>query len=104
MYAIIEIKKYINENSLELSKKNTSKLLSKIDSWDNLTEEKIQSYSNLLKDNNLGINSLQSLFFNVKCDDISNVEVILNHFQRLINYSKILSVKLFPKVIAPALL
>jgi hypothetical protein len=32
MYAIIEIKKYINENSLELSKKNTSKLLSKIDS------------------------------------------------------------------------
>jgi hypothetical protein len=32
MYAIIEIKKYINENTLGISKKNTSKLLSKIDS------------------------------------------------------------------------
>jgi hypothetical protein len=31
MYAIIEIKKYINENTLGISKKNTSKLLSKID-------------------------------------------------------------------------
>ena len=77
-------------NDLEIN--NVEGVLSKIDSWDNLTEEKIQSYSNLLKDNNLGINSLQSLFFNVKCDNISNVEVILNHFQRLINYSKILSV------------
>ena len=77
-------------NDLDIN--NVEGVLSKIDTWDNLTEEKIQSYSNLLKDNNLGINSLQSLFFNVKCDDISNVEVILNHFQRLINYSKILSV------------
>jgi sugar phosphate isomerase/epimerase len=80
-------------NSLnKLNINNVEGVLSKIDSWENLTEEKIQSYSELLKSNNLGINSLQSLFFNVECDDISNVEIILNHFQRLINYSKILSV------------
>jgi sugar phosphate isomerase/epimerase len=76
----------------ELGINNVEGVLSKIDSWNNLTEEKIQSYSDLLKSNNLGINSLQSLFFNVECNDISNVEIILNHFQRLINYSKILSV------------
>jgi len=55
-------------NDLDIN--NVEGVLSKIDTWDNLTEEKIQSYSNLLKDNNLGINSLQSLFFNVRCDDI----------------------------------
>jgi sugar phosphate isomerase/epimerase len=77
-------------NDLDIN--NVEGVLSKIDSWDNLTKEKIQYYSDLLKDNNLGINSLQSLFFNVKCDDISNVDVILTHFQRLIDYSKILSV------------
>jgi sugar phosphate isomerase/epimerase len=69
-------------------------VLSKIDEWDNLNEDRIQSYSNELKSHNISINSIQSLFFNVKCDDISNVEVILDHFQKLINYSKILSVNI----------
>jgi sugar phosphate isomerase/epimerase len=80
-------------NSLkELGIGNVEGVLSKIDSWENLTEQKIQSYSDLLKNNNLIINSIQSLFFNLECNDISNEEIILNHFQRLINYSKILSV------------
>ena len=72
---------------------NIEGVLSKIDIWDNLSITKIYEYKNYLDLNNITIPSLQSLFYNVDCETIFDEIKFISHIEKLIFFSKILSVK-----------
>lgn len=72
---------------------NIEGVLTKIDTWDNLTIDKIHNYKDYLKSNNISIPSLQSLFYNVECETIFDEVNFTSHIEKLIFFSKILSVK-----------
>jgi len=73
---------------------NIEGVLSKIDTWDNLSINKIYEYKNYLDSNNISIPSLQSLFYNVDCQTIFDEKKFISHIEKLISFSKILSVKI----------
>jgi len=68
-------------------------VLSKLNSWEELSNDKITEYKSLLDSQGISILSLQSLFYGVKCDSILDEDIFINHFSKLIEYSKLLSVK-----------
>jgi len=68
-------------------------VLTKIDSWENLNQELILKYKNELYKYGMEPYSMQSLFFNVDCDNLCDQEKVLSHFKRLIEYCDILGVK-----------
>jgi len=72
---------------------NIEGVLSKIDIWDNLSINKIYKYKNYLDLNDITIPSLQSLFYNVDCETIFDEIKFISHIEKLISFSKILSVK-----------
>jgi sugar phosphate isomerase/epimerase len=72
---------------------NIESVLTKIKDWSELNTKDIVDYKKYLDDNKIIPYSIQSLFYGVKCDDITNVNVIKLHFEKLIYYSKILGVK-----------
>lgn len=67
-------------------------VLTKLNDWDNLTTDEILNYKNLLDSYGISIMSLQSLFYNVKCDSILDEINFINHFKKLIEFSKLLSI------------
>lgn len=73
---------------------NIEGVLSKIDSWENLTTNRILDYKNYLNSNGMLIPSLQSLFYNVECDSIFDKDKFLSHIKKLIFLSKTLSVNI----------
>jgi sugar phosphate isomerase/epimerase len=75
----------------ELGIRNVETILTKITDWDNLDEQSLLNYLNILKKYNLNSSSIQSLFYNTDCKTISNVNCIIKHFKNLIYYAKILS-------------
>lgn len=77
----------------EIGIENVEIVLTKFKPWSELTKIEILEYKNQLK--NWGVNplSIQSLFFNVNCT-INDVDVVVNHFKRLIDYSEILGTKI----------
>ena len=68
-------------------------VLSKLNSWEELSNNDIIEYKSLLDSQGISISSLQSLFYGVKCDSILDEDIFINHFSKLIEYSKLLSVK-----------
>ena len=68
-------------------------VLSKLNSWEELSNNDIIEYKSLLDSQGISISSLQSLFYGVKCDSILDEDIFTNHFSKLIEYSKLLSVK-----------
>lgn len=73
---------------------NIEGVLSKIDIWDNLSIDKISEYKNYLDSNNITMQSIQSLFYNVDCKTIFDETKFISHIEKLIVFSKILSVKI----------
>lgn len=69
-------------------------ILSKIKNWDDLANEDIVNFKNELTSQGIVPYSIQSLFYGIDCENIGNVECIISHFKRLIEYSKILDVKI----------
>lgn len=67
-------------------------VFSKIDNWENLTDSKIYSYKNKIEHYGLTPYSAQSLFYGINTS-LQNKEKIIEHFDRLIYYSKILKLK-----------
>jgi sugar phosphate isomerase/epimerase len=67
-------------------------VLSKLNSWEELSNDKITEYKSLLDSQGILILSLQSLFYGVKCDSILDEDIFISHFSKLIEYSKLLSV------------
>jgi len=68
-------------------------VLSKLNSWEELSNNDIVEYKSLLNSKGISIFSLQSLFYGVKCNSILDEDIFINHFSKLIEYSKLLSVK-----------
>ncbi len=84
-----------NEKIFEILKKNKitriEGVLSKIDSWENLTINKIISYSEILNQNKISIPSIQSIFHNLNFESLNNKSII-NHIIKVANFCKILNV------------
>jgi sugar phosphate isomerase/epimerase len=77
-----EFLKGININNIEL-------VLTKYKSWEELNAWEIFKYKNILDHLNMFPCSIQSLFYNINCT-IEDEQIVINHFKRLIDYSKIL--------------
>jgi len=72
---------------------NIEGVLTKIDNWDKLSDNILYEFKKKLDTYNIKIESIQSIFYNIKCDGIRDSEVVFNHFKRLIEICKILEVK-----------
>jgi sugar phosphate isomerase/epimerase len=81
--------KSLKENGIN----NIESVLTKIKDWSELETKDIISYKKYLDDNGIIPYSIQSLFYGVKCTDITDVNIIKSHFDKLIYYSKLLGVK-----------
>lgn len=71
---------------------NIEGVLTKLNSWDKLSEEMLVEYKENLNQYSIKIESIQSIFYNIGCNDLSNYETI-EHYKILIKYCKILGVK-----------
>lgn len=69
-------------------------VLTKIKDWDKLTLNDVIKYKNFLYNSNIEAYSIQSLFYNIKCESFKDDDVTIKHFMRLIEYAKILGVKI----------
>ena len=78
----------------EIGINNIEGVLTKLNIWDDLSEDRIIKYKNDLNRLGIEIPSIQSLFYGVKCDSIIDENNFLNHFKKLIKYSKLLSTKI----------
>jgi sugar phosphate isomerase/epimerase len=81
--------KSLKENGIN----NIESVLTKIKDWSELETKDIVDYKKYLDKNRITPYSIQSLFYNVKCNDITDVDIIKTHFDKLIYYSKLLGVK-----------
>jgi sugar phosphate isomerase/epimerase len=67
-------------------------VLTKVSPWEELSFSTLTDYKKSLDSYNISTLSLQSLFYGVKCESILDKENFINHFKKLIDYSKHLSV------------
>lgn len=67
-------------------------ILTKIKSWDELTTDDIIEYKKTLDTYGITAYSIQSLFYGVECK-ITEIDAVVSHFKRLINYATILGSK-----------
>lgn len=67
-------------------------VLTKIDEWDSLNDSKIIKFKKKLDEFGIDIKSIQSIFYNVKCDGVGDTNKIINHIKKLITYCEILDV------------
>jgi len=77
----------------QLNISNIEGVLSKIGGWDQLNYESLESYHNLLQTQGLKVESIQSIFFNYKSEGLHDTESIVTHIKQLVEYCKILNVK-----------
>lgn len=79
----------------KLRKKNISQIegvLTKIGEWDNLNEDEIIKFKNTLNRFGIKAKTIQSIFYNIKCNGIGDVDVIITHIKKLISYCELLEV------------
>jgi sugar phosphate isomerase/epimerase len=67
-------------------------VLSKIGDWDNLNEDKIIEFKKTLNNFGIKVKTIQSIFYNVKCNGIGDAGPIINHIKKLITYCELLNV------------
>lgn len=72
---------------------NIEGVLTKLNTWDNISIDTLLPFKENLNSKHILIPSLQSLFYNVDCKNISDEDVFINHFKKIIELSKFLSVK-----------
>ena len=71
---------------------NIEGVLTKINHWDKLGEFELINYKKSLNRHGIKIESIQSIFYGVNCNDLSDYKTI-DHYRKLIEYCKILGVK-----------
>lgn len=79
----------------KLRKKNIFQIegvLSKIDDFSTLNEDKIIKFKETLNKFGIHVKTIQSIFYNVKCNGIGDDDVIINHIKKLISYCELLEV------------
>lgn len=67
-------------------------VLSKIDDFSTLTEDKIIKFKETLNKFGIKAKTIQSIFYNVKCKGIGDTEATINHIKKLISYCQLLNV------------
>lgn len=72
---------------------NIECVLSKIKDWKYITDDDVNEYKEFLSAKNVIPYSIQSLFYNIECSGITDIDKIISHFKRIINYAKILDAK-----------
>ncbi len=76
----------------ELEIKQIEVAITKISSWDTLTDNILYEYKELLSINSLSVKSLQSIFYNTNVSSLEDTTGVLSHIEKLIHISKILGV------------
>lgn len=84
-----EVFKVLKENNIH----QIECILTKIKPWSELTREDIIEYKNYLDSFGITAYSIQSLFYGIDCK-ITDVDTIVAHFERLIEYAEILGSKI----------
>jgi sugar phosphate isomerase/epimerase len=84
-----EVFKVLKENNIH----QIECILTKIKPWSELTREDIIEYKNYLDSFGITAYSIQSLFYGVDCK-ITDVDTVVAHFERLIEYAEILGSKI----------
>lgn len=85
-----------NEKMLSILKNNNINIegvLTKIGNWDELTNDVLLDYKKKLDSYNIKMESIQSIFYNITCDGITDEKIVCNHIQRLIDICKTLETK-----------
>ena len=72
---------------------NIEGVLTKINEWDKLSNDVLIEYKKKLDSYNIKMESIQSIFYDVKCDGIKDTKIVYKHIDRLIEICKILGVK-----------
>lgn len=67
-------------------------VLSKIDSWENLNEYVIKDFNIHLHNNDIEINSIQSIFYGTNIDCFTESDKIIKHIKNILKYAKILGI------------
>lgn len=83
-----EVFKVLKENNIH----QIECILTKIKPWSELTKDDIIKYKKSLDTYGINAYSIQSLFYGINCK-ITEVDVIVSHFERLIEYAEILGSK-----------
>lgn len=89
----------ISDNDQVLSILNTNNInnvegvLTKIDNWGKLSNDVLIEYKKKLESYNIKMESIQSIFYDIKCDGIEDTSIVYKHIDRLIEICKILGVK-----------
>jgi sugar phosphate isomerase/epimerase len=68
-------------------------VFSKIGKWDSISDETIKQFKKVLDGIGMECNSIQSIFYNVECNDIHNKDTVISHIKLLIRYCEILGVE-----------
>jgi sugar phosphate isomerase/epimerase len=68
-------------------------VFSKIGKWDTISDETIKEFKKVLDGTGIMCKSIQSIFYNVECNDIHNKYAVISHIKLLIKYCKILGVE-----------
>jgi sugar phosphate isomerase/epimerase len=84
-----EVFKVLKENNIH----QIECILTKIKPWSELTREDIIEYKNYLDSFGITAYSIQSLFYGINCK-ITDVDTVVAHFERLIEYAEILGSKI----------
>jgi sugar phosphate isomerase/epimerase len=71
---------------------NIEGVLTKINNWDTLGESELVKYKESLNHHGIKIESIQSIFYGVSCNDLSDYKTI-DHYRKLIEYCNVLGVK-----------
>jgi sugar phosphate isomerase/epimerase len=68
-------------------------VLSKINKWDLISQIELEDFKNSLDSFGVDMGSIQSIFYGVEVDSLNNKSEIINHINKLIEFSKILGYK-----------
>lgn len=93
----IALKDLKKDNLVKIKNFNLEISFNNIDSWDDLTEEKLIIFKRQCDEFNISLKSAQSLFYNKvhlgDCISKNNNEKLLSHIDKIINFVKILKIE-----------
>jgi sugar phosphate isomerase/epimerase len=81
----------------KLKNKNINRIegvFSKIGGWGDISDATIIEFKRMLDTLDIKTKSVQSIFYNVNCNDIHNKDIVISHIERLIRYCELLSVEI----------
>lgn len=84
---VFDVMKKNDFNNIEI-------ILTKLSDWSDINDKKIVDFKKYLDNNEIIPYSIQSLFYNVNCDSLTDYERVIQHVSKIIHYSKLLDVNI----------